>query len=441
MKNALSKLGLFFIFFDNMYLPINLGFDFKLIYIFMIIFIAYAMSIVGTIKIRKEDIQIITLLLLILGINLITNLANIAFFIKQSIGISVSFIYSFLLISVYKFDFKKIIKDYILIVILATIIGLSQFFFSNINKNHWGDLSFLGFDQGNREFLKPPYRIHAWFMEPSFFVYAITPILFIAMARLFNITKIISKFLAILIIIAVILSKSAIGFLGIFAVLGLIILAKYSFVKNPAVLFGASIFILLISIVIYQIPKVKERIDDSLSLVISDRVTSKQIDNLNLSSYALYSNYKVTVEAFKENPILGSGLGSYEKQYDKYINNVMPPNTFTENKITLNRGEANSFFQRFLSETGLVGIAFYLWFIFHYKIKYPKNFLENKDLVLLWCFNNGLFVLFILRLLRNGHYLHLGIEFMWIMYYLTYLKFKKEQKIAIENKENQTLLE
>ncbi|WP_196887007.1 O-antigen ligase family protein [Aureivirga sp. CE67] len=428
MKNLICKLGLFFIFFDNMYLPFDIGFDFKLIYIFMLLFIVYATSIIGRVNIKKEDLQILTFVLFFLMINLFVNISGIVLFMKQFIGISIAFIYSFLFIAVYKFDFKKIIEDYILVIKIAIIGGLLQFIFAKLGKHYLVDFSVLGFDLGNNEYKKYPFRVHSWFQEPSFLVYAITPILLIVITRFFGLHRKVSFFISVLTIFVVFLSMSSIGFISILLSVGLFLISKYSFVKKPIFLVSISIAVIIVSLFVYNLPKVKTRVDDTINILTSDQITTEQIDDLNFSSYALFSNFKVAMASFKEDPIFGCGLGNYELRYDELIDEVLPPNKFIKYKIWLNRGEANSFFFRFLTETGLIGILFYFWFLYHYRIRFPKNYQDNKELILLWCFNNGLFILFILRLLRNGHYIHLGIEFMWIMYYLTSLQYKIKRR-------------
>ena len=69
---------------------------------------------------------------------------------------------------------------------------------------------------------------------------------------------------------------------------------------------------------IYNIPAVKLRVDETYQLFSKEDVKPMDIARTNLSTYALYSNFKVTQAAFVENGILGSGLGTYEINYDKY---------------------------------------------------------------------------------------------------------------------------
>ena len=85
-------------------------------------------------------------------------------------------------------------------------------------------------------------------------------------------------------------------------------------------------------------------------------------NGINLSTYALLSNSFITIESIKDNP-LGTGLGSYHYQYDKYYSKMNPPKyliTLGESKI--NRPDANSLFLRLLVDLGIFSIFLFFHF-------------------------------------------------------------------------------
>ncbi len=181
----------------------------------------------------------------------------------------------------------------------------------------------------------------------------------------------------------------------------------------------------LLGIIIYNIPAVKFRVDDTYNLFSAKNVSKEEINKTNLSTYALYSNYRVTKEAFLKNPLFGTGIGTYEDNYYMYINKIIPKTPIRE-KYHLNDKDANSLFMRMLVEIGLIGVIIFLLFTFFNRVNFSSN---NIDQRFFWAFNNGIFVLIVLRLLRQGHYTSLG----FIMFIMLYYFLKKE---AVLNERN-----
>ncbi|MDH7446367.1 O-antigen ligase family protein [Aquimarina sp. 2201CG14-23] len=293
-----------------------------------------------------------------------------------------------------------------------------------MNFHYGASFSYLGFDLGN--FGTGNDRLQSWFEEPSFMAYAMMPAIFVALSRLFNLHKNISKVKAILIIGILLLTKSSVGLLGLLFSLIIVVFSKYPIIKKPTYFIPLIITIPLLGFSIYQIPDVKLRVDDTYDLFSDDNVSKQDISKTNLSTYALYSNYRVTKKTFFNNVFLGTGIGTYESNYNKYINELIPA-TALRDRYQLNKKDANSLFMRLLAETGLAGIFLFFFFIQRNKIKFSSI---NLDKRFLWAFNNGIFVLIMLRLLRQGHYTSLG----FIMFLLLFYFFKKE--IVINERNN-----
>ncbi|MBO0320977.1 O-antigen ligase family protein [Muricauda sp. CAU 1633] len=224
-----------------------------------------------------------------------------------------------------------------------------------------------------------------------------------------------------LIVLTVILSKSSLGFFALLLCLLLIVFSKYPVVKKPIFLSIFGISTCIVAILLYNVPEMKFRVDDTLELFTSNKVTAKQIDKTNLSTYALYSNYSIVKHSMSENPLFGAGLGQYPFIYDKTIEEVVPKSTYREN-FRLNREDANSLLFRLLAETGLLGSILFVFFVFNYRIKWSERTSDNH---FFWTLNNGIFILIILRLLRQGHYSMLGFALMLFIYFETYTKNKK----------------
>ncbi len=402
MRINLNIVILFFLLLDNLYLPVDLGFDFRVNYIIYLLYILYA--IISNKKIFLNKNFIIASIFFTFFSLIISFLKGspILLVIKQTFLIYISFLVSYILLNAYKFDLVKVIRDYTQLIFIAAIFGLVQFISQKIGFGFSSNLSYLGFDMGYYE-VTSTTRIQSWFYEPSFLVYAFMPVVFISLARLFKITNIISFKKALFIITIFCLSRSAIGFIGIIISLLIIINFKYSFLKRPKVIIILLSFVFVIGFFLYKTPDIKFRVDDTVKLFFDKNVTGKDVDRINLSTYAFYSNYKVTIETLKHNPIFGTGIGTYEYNYDKYIEKKIPESNYRK-YYKINRKDANSMFFRLLVETGLLGTFFLFFLIYKSRIKfiYSQNIPESK--LIYWLINNGIFVLILLRLLRQGHY-------------------------------------
>jgi O-antigen ligase len=307
-------------------------------------------------------------------------------------------------------------KDYINLIFIAAIVGLIQFVFQRIGFIYLSDFSYLGFDMGYYD-SKPESRIQSWFLEPSFLAYAFMPVIFLGVARIFNIINIISVKKSIIIILTAILSLSAIGILGILVSIIIVVLSKYSILHKPKILIVTGTLAIAIGIAFYNTPEIKFRVDDTIKLFYSDKITTKEVNSTNLSTYALYSNFRITKEVVKENLILGTGLGTYEKNYDRYLYKVIPESSYRKH-YKINRKDANSLLLRITAELGLLGVfcVFYFFFIYRVKLKINKF---NSFKLNLWAINNSILVLVLIRLLRQGHYTMLGFTLFTLIYYFT----------------------
>jgi hypothetical protein len=90
-----------------------------------------------------------------------------------------------------------------------------------------------------------------------------------------------------------------------------------------------------------------------------------------------------------------------------------------------NYNDANSMFLRLLSETGIWGMAIFFFFLLYFLIKRVSSNGIN-DFYLL-AINHGVFILFLIRLLRCGNYISDGFFFFLLMFYFT---FKFDQKFV-----------
>lgn len=414
MRNFINRLAFFSIFLDNLYLPFDLGFDFRVNYLFYAAFIVYYLCTYQKIRLSvKTGFVFVFVTCLLFLIPLIKG-SLISSYFKQAILITFNLVFCILLLNAYKFDLERIVKDYLSIAKLIGVVVIFQFVSIQVGFLYGADYSYLGFDMGNFDF-NVKNRMQAWFQEPSFLIYAIIPAVFVACTRFFKISKALSRSAAILILFALILAWSSVGFIGLLLILSTILFSKYPILKRPVYLVLLISLVPVIAIISYQDHEVKQRVDDSFSLFFGVPPTSSEINNTNLSTYALYSNYMVTKETFIHDPIFGTGLGTYEDDYDKYITKVIPESQVRD-RYQLNKKDANSLLFRVLAETGILCLFFLGLFIYNKRM--PYVFVQH-GYGTLWAINNGIFILILLRLLRQGHYTSLGFIFFLLLFYFT----------------------
>lgn len=154
-------------------------------------------------------------------------------------------------------------------------------------------------------------------------------------------------------------------------------------------------------------------------------ITQFMLDQMNSSTFALFSNFKIAQISFKRNPILSSGLGSHSYNYDRVFTEVFDPK-YLERFGELNKYDANSMFIRMISETGLLGLGMFFWFMFKYRVK--RKWLEVPELTNFVIINHGIFILFIVRLVRTGNYIGNGFFFFFFLYYFTAMAARNYQK-------------
>ncbi|AIY12715.1 hypothetical protein M667_05550 [Cellulophaga baltica NN016038] len=392
----------------------------------MIIYIVYYACTHKSIELnKKKSLVLLVGVVLFLAITIL-NAESFFLVIKQLILISITFTFSYLLLNSYRFDYIKLFKDYIILITLAGIIVVIQFFGTISNLTFLVDYSYLGLDTGGIRLNAPRGRFHSWFYEPSFMAYAFMPVIFIAVARLFGVGNLLSIRRSIFLIVILFMAKSTLGLLGLLLSVFILILSKYPIYKKPIFLLCLIIGLIGSSYLIYKIPAVKFRIDETYTLFKARKVTSEEIAKTNLSTYALYSNFKITQASLREAPLFGTGVGTYELNYDKHLNNVIPTSNW-RNNFKINRQDANSLLFRILVETGLIGTVLLILFILKNKIPYRQvNSTIQQNL---WMINNGILVLLTLRFLRQGHYTMLGFILMILVYYMTNQKTKRIAQI------------
>jgi hypothetical protein len=419
MKAIVNKTALLFILLDNLYFPINIGFDFRVHYLLYFLFILYFLITHKTLHVRLNAILGLVALFFALSLVPLLTGEGMVVFAKQASLILFNLIFSFLLINAYKFDLIKLFKDYIDLIFIAAIVGAIQICSQLVGFRYGADYSYLGFDMFT--FTMENLKIQSWFQEPSFLAVTFLPVIFICLSRFFSLTEMISFGKSIFITLIFILSQSSVGLIGLVLSLIIIIISKYSILRKPHLVGVLFVLVSFLCYGFYSIPQVQLRIDDSSKLFFGGHMTKKDIDKTNLSTYALFSNYKVTFASLMDHPFVGTGLGTYESTYDKYINEVIPKSELRD-RYPLNKKDADSLLFRIATELGLFGLIVLGIFLIKNRIRLNLKTGSQWEIDF-WIMNSAVLVLIYARLLRQGHYTVLGFTVFILIYFYTKKQF------------------
>ncbi len=245
----------------------------------------------------------------------------------------------------------------------------------------------------------PMYRLQSIFKEPAHYAIVVIPACYYFMKR-----KEWVKF--IIIFGTLLLSMSSLGYIGC----GLMLLIPNLTMRR----IGYFVAILpLIGIVFYhaykELPFFAMRVDDTYE-ALNVVNTGKFPEETNLSSYALISNMYIANRNFQNHP-LGSGIGSHHYMFtERYLAVMRPPESMRiQRKHTTNSLDANSMFTRMFSDFGILGVIFIIYILYR-----TSDCFKGKHYMA-----QAIFVYFLLKLIRDGHYFPPEFFFfIWLFYYL-----------------------
>ena len=445
LKNNLSKiLDILFLlipFIDYTYC-FNFSFaDLRLSYlIYLIYFVVnirllfHKRIIINLIKKSKWLIFIFTFILLTSVFNIYLGNNTSTLLLKQVVIISFIFFTTWLFF--YKHNnIEYIAKIYLNIAFIVALIGLFQ------------EISFLigfkpGYDYGlfkiNNQISTSGimFRVNSIAGDPPMLVYALIVACYISLYNfIMNKEIFISKIKSFIIILALLLTYSTLGYFGFLTSIIIIIIKNYKLLNIKAVINLLILFIISISLFLAGKNSIIQRTANlfyfsayKISYNKNGANYNTELENYkkttNESSYTLILNLQISYNTFKNHMLFGCGLGSYKKiflsNYEKYENKW--------HSIVRDNFAAASLGLRMMAELGLIGIFIILFFIFRY---YIYDFYDSKHITFL-ILNDSVLVLLIIRLLRNGSYFSEGFFIFALLYYYS-KKFYIKNKLNKEN--------
>jgi hypothetical protein len=263
-------------------------------------------------------------------------------------------------------------------------------------------------------------RLASTLGEPTYFANVVLPAGVVAMFRLVVKSQsgigiaYLTKRKSLVFILALLLTYSAIAFLGLFLG-GILLLLRHGAVRYAIII----PFILIFArVVIFQVPELEDRYQGVLSVSTEE----KQTGDFHGSSFILFNHAYITWMNLKENPLFGTGLGTHPIATEKYS---LGNKGVEYHYRTQNAQDASSMLLRIFSELGLFGGI--LVFIF-----LKRNFIPRvpEDSVL-WLISTAIFVTIVMQLLRQGNYILNGFPFFVLGYVFTRHAFNKRHVYKI----------
>jgi hypothetical protein len=343
-------------------------------------------------------------------------------FFKIYINIVINLIFYGLMMAYYNYNVEEMFRRYLKGVVIVCIYGIIELVAYKLGAFSLVNLRNLGFNKWGLAYGGLGIRVNATYPEPAHLAQFISPAVFVAFYNLFVEKIWLSKWESIIIIITFLLTFSSLAYTGLFIIL-ILFLLNYGLIRYFIIAVPIGIF--LAYIVYTNVNEFRDRIDGLKLLFIDEylleeknkEVTSKNafearqlrvLRNVHGSSLVLYNNYYVAMQNFKTNFLFGTGLGSHEIAFQKYNLNYLLSKWYV-----LNAPDANSMGLRIISELGLLGIIFTLFFIIKFLVL-KSDAPDNKK----WILSGAIFIIIIIQLLRQGNYTFSGFFFFpWLYYY------------------------
>lgn len=414
-KNFWIVLGIYISIFINSYVFFKEPFEFYFGYLIYIVLLPGFIFRFGF----NKNMFFIFIILFATGIVhvLLGNNSSGQFF-KVYVGLFLSYFFYYYVILELDYDIEQLFKWYLKGAYIAALIGVFQFISFKIGFTPGYSFRWIfnkwGFTPGGNFGI----RINSIFAEPTHLGAVMSAAFFISLYNVFRKESFyLSKFQSAVIIVVYFLSFSGLGQVGIF--LSLIFLAiSFGLVRYILVLIP--IVIISFNFLYNNVNEFKERLDSTFGLFIGGE--KFELGKTHGSSFILYNNYVVATKNFQSNFLFGTGVGSHPTAFDRYS----IAKGIKQFGFNLNSADANSMFLRLMSETGLFGLGIFFIIMIKCYVKRDTNYLTNH-----WLISNGILIMILLNLFRQGHYFLNGFPFFVMLYYfnaVSYKNYLEEQK-------------
>jgi hypothetical protein len=387
-------------------------------YLHYFIFLALLPFFIQRYGLPKVPFQIILLPFFVGVLQVVMGNNQWFLFLKIFIGVLLSTIFYYYVIQYYETNIEKMFGIYLKWAYWSAVIGIIQYISFKLHFTPGYNFNWLHFNKWSAAAEgDASIRINSIYMEPSQLGIMLGPASFVAILNILRKRNYeYNNYQNYIILIVMYLSKSSTGYIGIFLAIILIGLnlgyLLYLLLFIVAGVFGA--------IGLYNsVDEFKGRIDAATALWVDQNY---KIENVNTSSFVQYNNAHVAFENFKEHPLFGTGMGSHQVAYEKYSYTRTGEIRFKG--TDLNSTDANSLFLRLMSETGLMGMLFFIIIVIKCFVGNPGT--DDAH----WIISGALLVLILLYLLRQGNYFLNGFPFFMWLYYYNKIEYNNKSMIA-----------
>ncbi len=205
---------------------------------------------------------------------------------------------------------------------------------------------------------------------------------------------------------------------------------NYGFIRYA--LFGFPVAALILIQLVQSSDEFRRRYEGTVNIFIDSPTEAFNVFQYHGSSVILYNNFYIAKENFKRNFLFGTGLGSHPVAVEKYS---LTKDVQTKG-FTLNTKDANSMFNRLLSETGLFGLLLFSYVLIKFFV--PKRRESVDDYF--WLISSACLVIIFVNLLRQGHYFLNGFPFYMWLYIRSYHERSLKENDLSEIEEGTGLL-
>ena len=384
--------------------------EFRFAYVLMAIILILWLPFLKNIYFNKIFLLVFIVISFFSLINVFLGNNELLLLMKQVVGILGFAVFYYVLLKVNDYDVRRLFEIYLTVAFFVALIGIIQEVSFLLNFRPGYDFRFFSagwtvVPESSGKFL----RINSIFREPAHFCAVMIPAGFAAITSFFrNDHIILSKWKSAVILLAILFTFSTMGYLGLLFSLLMLSFNHKRFDLKLIILNFLLVFVLVFLGYNY-VGEFRGRIGSVIAVVRG----RQKIEDANLSVYAFFSNAKVAYYSFKNNPLFGSGLGSHELSHKKCVDKKVI-RVSTKSGGFPNRKDANSFLLRLISETGLFGVIVFFIFIFKFYVNRSRDGTDH-----LWVISNSMLVMFVVKLIRMGHYFADGFFFFFWIYYFT----------------------
>ena len=326
-------------------------------------------------------------------------------FFKVFIGASIFYTFFYYVVFKIGISIHSLFKIYLTGSLICGIIALVQLISYLVGFVPGYDLTWI-----HRTFSVVPggffgIRVSAFFGEPTYLAMFTSGAIFVAIHDLLYQSKAYyySRWSAALLIIGIYASFSG-TLVGTLVFSVVIIGVNYGLLRY--ILFGFPVAALILFFIVTSTEDFERRYTGTLGLFLDAPQEEFNVFDYHGSSVILYNNFFIAKENFKRNPLFGTGLGSHPIAAEKYS---LTKNVTTKG-FTLNTRDANSMFNRLMSETGLFGLGLFAFILIKFYIR--RNDQSTDEF---WLISSACLVLILVNMLRQGHYFLNGFPFyVWL---------------------------